>query len=167
MNIKFKCIKNRPILNGKCAYEIEDCNLEYFLESDKMKKNIDNLFKDKYANKEFLVIYDTLTLIFDIEKKLNTFDAYTNHKKWTEKKLLTPKIEYSGVLEISNFNIEDNRSSLTSIPIYEVDYKNNILRIVLIENTKSSYYRIGKDFIIGLNNRRITDIFLSNIKYIY
>jgi hypothetical protein len=105
------------------------------------------------------VIADTLTLTFDERGRFVSLDAYTNDARWF-KQSETKRSGARGALVL--LDRPEDRLSLDVVPVYRFDALALILSIGL-GGPASEYFEVGDDLFVGLDDRRIAEIVLTNL----
>lgn len=145
--------------NGKGFYNQEEFTLEYEIEKQSKKK---------ISEATYLLIYDSLTIMFDFEKKeFISLDSYTNKKNWKyQSQIKIPNIFKKGSLKVKEGFEDTDRYSFSLVPTYEYSSK-GILKIYLTTDYQDSiFFLISKDLIVGMKDYKITSFILTKIHYL-
>jgi hypothetical protein len=176
MHFKIINLNEKNLSTGECIYSQNDYYLEYIeiqhCNKTENKKSLANQINERMMidskSDNFLVIVDTLTLVFDKKKgDLKTLDAFTNKNRWIKnlaKKI--PQTIDNGILTLCNFANNDDRDSINIFPKYEYPGTDDWVRIVFFEDKNIQYYKVSSNLIVGLTNGKLSEIFLLNLKTI-
>lgn len=152
-------------VHGRPVYRRSDFGLMYEedepppnMVSNDLGTKLDQQFA--ITSRNVFVIADTLTLTFNARGRFVSLDAYTNDARWL-KQSETKQPRGRGALVLSD-PIED-RLSLDVVPAYRFDALASILSIGLGGAT-SEYFEVGDDLLVGLDDGRLAEIVLINLR---
>lgn len=174
MKVVARFEKDASGARGKARYSDDDKYLAYCPDEDDGggRSKINNLSDEIDASlgikreKSFLVIADTLTIEFRGEQMtLYSLDAYTNRELWNEEPHgRIPDVSGEGALAVEG-DIEDDRSTVDSVPEYMYSMDGRYVRIVLRNGKAPEYFKVGSGLIVGLDGDHIAEIFLLDVDY--
>jgi hypothetical protein len=154
---KFKVDVNH-MTPGFCVYNANDYSLEYEIYTEQKKTMC----------RKILLIYDTLTVVFDAtSRKFISLDDYTNIDQWQKKDFIhLPEIDCTGTLIIEDGFEDDDRYSYRIRPFY--NYSKDIINIILIDKDIpfSKFCTISDNLIVGIFNNNITSCYVLNTTFI-
>ncbi len=147
VNIELETSESRTF--GHCFYYEEEYTLEY---------KIDFFIKTPIINgwNNFLLIYDTMTIVFDQKRYFISFDVYTNAALWTFKESIeVPTNVPKGFFKVDVEPQDDsNRYSYDFFPSFEYS-KDGIVKVIFAETT-SNFYQISNNLIVGITEDQIS-----------
>lgn len=156
MTLKFK-IEESNEETGVCKYYQKEYTIEYIIDT-----------KGSEANKKtaFLLIYETLSIVFNEDNKFISFDAFTNKDQWKFNPFITiNKIEKTGTLYLEEKFEGDDRYSFNSYPEYE--YSNDgKLKIHLLKEISPKFYQISNNLLVGIENQIITSLVALDVNLV-
>jgi hypothetical protein len=172
MRPQFIIVKKKQNELARCIY-VEN---EYYLECESIsiqndeKANeieISSLFLKwlpQKNNKSRLLIYDTLVIVFDsFTKTFISLDAFTNKMHWTERKnIVIPLICGEGLLQFDKGFEDTDRYSCNIFPSFEYSL-NGHLKITLMDDVESKFYKIKDNVIVGMYKKQITSFIIKEI----
>jgi hypothetical protein len=114
-----------------------------------------------------LLIYDTLTIIFDsLTKTFISLDAFTNKMQWIERKnIMMPLICGEGLLKFDKGFEDTDRYGFNIFPSFEYSL-NGHLKITLMDDVESKFYKIKDNIIVGINKKQITSFIINEILFL-
>lgn len=151
-------------------YISEEFSLIY--ELDKNEKDIKDSFwletiLNNEKNKNIVLFYDTLTIVFnELSKSFVSFDAYTNKDQWIKREIINkPTITAKGVLQFYQGFEDDDRYSFDCHPSFEYDI-NFSIKINFFNDSQSEFYQIKDNLIVGIDDKKITSLIIDNVLFV-
>lgn len=116
---------------------------------------------------ELLLIFDTLTMVFDSNtKNFISLDAYTNIEQWQlHEKISFPKISTKGSLIVKGFeDHETDRVSFGFMPEFEYT-KEGIVKIKFSNDSENSchFYQISREGFVCLKGTKLVSFIFQNV----
>ncbi len=151
MHLKIDSVKGIHELNGVAFYIQDEYAFNY--KPKRLKKS-----------SSLLLIYDTLTIVFEEEsRQFYSLDAYTNKDIWKhDRNLSFPQDCPEGILSILEGFEDDHIESFKFVP--EFYYNDNVVMID-INNHDSKFYKIGENVIVGLRDHQITSFIFKSVEF--
>jgi hypothetical protein len=167
MPIKVDIRSDFPRTCGRAVYRQSEFGLAYdgsAASSDFHRKNLSQSIDQQFgiASGNLFVTVDTLTLVFsERDARFVSLDAYTNCERWAKAVKTKPSNAETGTLVLAE-SIDD-RISVDIVPAYSFSENESTLYIGLGAQA-SRYFDVGQDIIVGLANRILVEVVLTNLR---
>jgi hypothetical protein len=119
----------------------------------------------RQTGRRIFVTSGFVTLTFDGEPFAFTeLDAYANDAGWAERDIALPMSAGRGALVLADERPDDERMSIESEPVFEMDRARKTIRIEFAQQS-GTYFEIGAGVLAGILEGRLTSIILSDVRF--
>jgi len=115
------------------------------------------------VEEQFILSYNQLSLCFGEDGLLKSIDAYSNFDRWINSSISLPKYKEYSYLSIKVLKKNDDRINIDIDPVFAFDIDKKILKIQTSKETDSNYYKICDKITVGLNQEKITSIYIEEL----